>query len=84
MVVGPRWAARWKKAMLGNLLAARAKRIEKGGGASWAGMGKKEKLGRLTGHAKIEERRGRARLQQIWPKLQEECLIVLKFYRFLV
>jgi hypothetical protein len=32
MVVGPFWAARWKRARLGNLLAARAKRIEKGGG----------------------------------------------------
>jgi hypothetical protein len=43
MVVGPRWAARWKKAMLGNLLAARAKRIEKGGGGLAApGWGKKK------------------------------------------
>jgi hypothetical protein len=33
---------------------------------------------------KIEERRGRAGLWQIWPELQEECLKVLKFYRFFV
>jgi hypothetical protein len=45
------WDARWKRAGLGNFLAARAKGIEKGG-ASWAGTGKKEKLSRLTGHAK--------------------------------
>jgi hypothetical protein len=41
MVVGPRWAARWKRAGLGNFLAARAKGIEKGGLAG-PGRGKKK------------------------------------------